>query len=355
MKVVAVECRRADLKISEPYTIAYESYDTAPNFFLRLDTDAGMSGYGCAAPDAHVTDETPEDVGKAFEGPVTDALLGADPLCRMRLLSPLREQIGQLPATLAAVDMALLDLLGRAAGLPVYKLLGGFRDCMETSVTIGILSERETVEKAVTLAAAGFRALKLKGGRHVDEDVARVIKVREAVGPAIALRFDANQGYTLEEASRFLERASSANLEIFEQPTPGGSPALMGSLHGGDTAVMADESLLTRADALYLAGEEMVDLINVKIMKVGGIDEALRITAVGAAAGVGTMVGCMDEAALGIAAGLHYALARPGVAYADLDGHLDLVDDPSAGCVILRDGVLYPADDAGFGCALRWP
>jgi len=204
----------------------------------------------------------------------------------------------------------------------------------------------------VAWVSRGFRALKLKGGRDVDDDVARVIKVREAVGAPIALRFDANQGYTLEQALHFLAGVAAADVEILEQPTPRETPSLMGSLLAGETAVMADESLLTRADALHLAGKELVDLMNVKIMKVGGIDEALRITAVGAAAGIGTMVGCMDEAALGIAGGLHYALARPGVAYADLDGHLGLVDDPSDGCVVLRDGTLYPADRPGFGCTL---
>ena len=350
MRITGLRAWPVTMRLEEPYAIAYDTLAATTNVFVALATDGPITGYGCAAPDEHVTGETPETVLKALSSVAEPVLRGADPLRAALLLEELRVAAANVPAALAAIDMALADILGKQAGVPVWKLLGGYRDRIRTSVTIGILPEAETVALARHWAGRGFSALKLKGGLDAEADAARVCKVREAVGGGVSLRFDANQGYTVEQALRFAERARVARLEMLEQPTPQAQPELLGQV-ARNTAVpiMADESLLSLADAYRLARDGLVGMFNVKLVKVGGIAEGLKISAVARAAGIEVMAGCMDESALGIAAGLHFALADSQVRYADLDGHLGLQGDPAAGAVLLRDGTLFPTELPGLG------
>ena len=161
---------------------------------------------------------------------------------------------------------------------------------------------------------------------------------------------DANCDWTVDQALQLIPALADLGLELIEQPLPRGKPDLLGRVtRGVPIPVMADESLMTLRDVFRLARRDLVDMVNIKLMKVGGIYEAMHINSVARSAGIEAMVGCMDEAALGIAAGLAFALSRPNVIYADLDGHLDLIGDPSSQAVILKDGWLYPSSEYGLG------
>lgn len=350
MKIKKINAYSVKMPLSEPYTIAHETFNHAINIFLEIYTDSGPVGYGIAAPEPSVTFETPKYVLEAVDMVVAPILLGKDPLRPVAILEKLKKNLSASPATLAMVDMALNDILGKRAGLPLFQLLGGYRTRMKTSITIGILPLQETLEKSQAYVKQGFKALKLKGGRDVNDDAEKILRIRELVGANIDLRFDANQGYTETEALTFIRMIESAKIKIIEQPTDRKKHALLGKLsRKTPVAIMADESLVNLRDAFRLVKDDLVDMVNVKLMKAGGIYEALQINAVAKAAGVEVMVGCMDEAALGIAAGLHFALARPNVVYADLDGHLDLLDDPTRGTVVLKNGYLYPSPEPGLG------
>jgi len=353
LRITRLEAWPVEMRLAEPYTIAYESVDRVTNLLVRMETSSGITGLGCAAPDEQVTGETPDGALRTMEDVVAPSVRGSDPLRSAMVLERLKGILGAQPSVMAAVDMALHDIMGRATGMPVWRLLGGYRDRFLTSVTIGILPLDETVQRARDWVGQGFRALKLKGGVDVEDDIARFLAVREAVGEKVELRFDANQGYDLEQSLRFVEGTRRAKLELLEQPTPRGQPDLLGRVTSDShIPVMADESLMTLRDAFRLARRDVVDMVNIKLMKVGGIAEALQINSVARSARYEVMVGCMDEMALGIAAGLHFALARPNVLYADLDGHIGLEGDPTEGAVIIRNGVLFPAPGPGFGVTL---
>jgi L-alanine-DL-glutamate epimerase-like enolase superfamily enzyme len=350
MKITKVEAIPIKMKLDEPYTIAYETVDSTTNVFLVLETNKGIRGFGCAAPDMEVTGESAETVIADCKNIIEPALHGVDPRRYIYQLDKFKDHLQKSPSAIAMVDMALFDILGKIASLPIYTMLGGFRERIKTSVTIGILPVKETVERAKTFAESGFKVIKIKGGIDVQEDIEKLFKVRESIGNKIDLRFDANQGYSVYESLKFVEETRKVKIELIEQPTPKGEPDMLGRVTNNvPIPVMADESLMNLRDAFRLARRDLVDTVNIKLMKVGGINEALSINAVAKAAGLEVMVGCMDESALAIAAGLHFALARPNVEYADLDGHFDLIDDPSDGAVILKDGMLYPTNLPGLG------
>jgi L-alanine-DL-glutamate epimerase-like enolase superfamily enzyme len=349
-KIKKLECWDVSMPLIEPYTIAYETITHAPNVLLSIVTDDGYSGYGCAAPDLEVTGESAQGLMHKFNEIALPYLEGKDPHQIARINADLRSMLPDSPSLMAMIDMALYDLMAKKAGLPVYKLLGGYRQSIPTSITIGILPVVETLDKTDEYIRKGFFIIKVKGGSDVEEDIQRIAAIRKKFGKETIIRFDANQGYTVQETIYFVKHTRDQHIEILEQPTHRYDLESLGrvtkELH---LPVMADESLLTLQDAFKLARNGWADMVNIKLMKVGGISGAMHINSVAKAAGMEAMIGCMDECELGISAGLHFALARPNVEYADLDGHLDLLDDPTSGCFTLKEGVLYPNDRPGLG------
>lgn len=350
MKITRVSHIRLDFDLAVPYTVAYETIHRTTNIILKIETDSGLTGWGCAAPDRAVTGETPGMVCDAVDGLIADLLCGHSPFQVARFIHALKGRTTRSSSAIAMVDMALHDLLARKAGLPLFQLLGGYRSSIATSITIGIVSLDETLARAEEHLKNGFDVLKLKGGKDVEEDIEKVLKIRERYGFGFALRFDANQGYSVEHSIQFMERVGNAGIEIFEQPTSRNKDSSLGmATRAAAVPVMADESIRTLADAFRLAASERMDMINIKLMKMGGIFESLHINSVAKAAGIEVMVGCFDECALGICAGLHFALSRANIEYADLDGHLDLIGDPFRDLFHLKNGVLYPSDQPGLG------
>lgn len=349
MKITKISYERLDLRLTVPYTIAYETISKTTNFILKVETDSKLVGYGCAAPDDTVTLETADQVEALIKDMIVPFLKGKNPFHFALLLQEIGQMLPTASSTLAMADMALHDLISKKAGVPLYQYLGGYRSSIPTSITIGILSPEETLREAKAFVRRGFGILKIKGGSNVEEDIDKMLRIHAAF-PQLKLRFDGNQGYSVSQALAFFEATSNIGIEIFEQPTRVGKEKRLGKVtQNTKIPVMADESLKTLKDMFRLARNERVNMINIKLMKVGGILEGMHINSVAKAANLEAMVGCIDECALGIAAGLHFALSRPNIRYADLDGHLEIANDPTAGMFTLRNGVLYPQEMPGLG------
>jgi len=351
MQIAKVQVIPVELSLRLPYrTARHPAIDRVTVVFVRVETRQGQIAWGCAAFDESLTGETLEDVVRACHA-CADRARDLNPLNTEYALDELAHCTQDAPSAQCAFDLAFHDLLGMAAGLPLYRLMGGYRDRIQTSVTISIAPVKESVELARDRARQGFRLLKIKGGLDPYEDVRRVQAIHEAL-PNLTLRLDADQGYTVQQALD-VARALSEKLEMLEQPTPAADlDALHKVTRHSPVPILADESVAGPASALKIAARKAADGMSVKLATCGGLRCARQVDTIARAAKMATMVSCVNEPALLTAAGLSFALSSPIVRYGDLAGHFDLVGDPTTPGFLLEEGWLIATDVPGLGCTV---
>jgi len=319
--------------------------------FVRLETRDGQVAWGCAAFDPALTGETLDQVTQVCQA-CADRAIDLNPLNTEAALAELFPLTENTPSARCAFDIAFYDLLGLAAGMPLHRLLGGFRHRIQTSITLSITPVQETVELARDRARQGFRILKLKGGLDPESDVQRVRAVHDAI-PDLIIRLDADQGYSVAQALD-VARALKDRIEMLEQPTPGADlQALSQVTQNSPVPILADESLTGPPSALEIVSSRAAHGLSIKLATCGGLHCARQVDTIARAAGMATMIGCINEPALLIAAGLGLALSSPNVGYCDLDGHFDLVNDPSQPGFFFQDGWLVARDMPGLGCTVE--
>ena len=348
MKIRSARARTEALALTRPYTIATATISAVEISVVELSTD-GLVGLGAASPAEHVTGES-DDACRAALGEL-DWLVGRDARALPQIAREVARRMPGTPAARAAVDIALHDLLAKKLGVPLVEMLGRAHEALPTSITIGIKPAAEALEEAREYLGRGFRVLKVKVGLSPEEDIERVRKLRELVGPGVTLRVDPNQGYTPKSLMLFEQRTASLGIEFLEQPLPSREVAALRALPAElRERVAADESLLDETDALELVRPSPAcGIFNIKLMKCGGIQPARGIARIAELAGVRLMWGCMDESRITIAAALHAAFASPATRYLDLDGSLDLERDVVSGGFTLQGGILRTVDAPGLG------
>lgn len=290
---------------------AHGDHTTSDYVIVLVRTDTPHVGLGEATVAARWSGETSPSCVAAINDLIAPVLIGLDPT-EVNKARALMDRVLKLnPFTKAAVEMALWDLSGKAAGVPVYQLLGGkVRDVIPTKMMISAYDPPRVRELAREFLDRGVRCLKVKVGLDVASDVARVAAVRDEAGPDVPITVDANCGWSVTTARRALEGLRPLHLLVVEQPIPPGDQAALAYLREvGGIPIMADESVFTLTDAWNVLRAQAADVISVYPGKNGGIAGSIEIAHAAQAAGVVCHVGSNLELGIGTAAMIHLAAA----------------------------------------------
>jgi len=352
MQITKADVTPVELKLSQPVRMAgYPVINQVTALFVRLQTKEGRDAWGCAVTHPELTGQKTEDVLIACQKGA-DLAPDLNPINLENSLARLSQIIDDFPAAMCAYDLALHDLLGVTAGMPLYRILGGYRNKILTSATVFLGTVQESVEQAQIRAKQGFRMLKIKGGLDPEEDVRRVQAIRRAL-PDLILRLDADGGYSVEQALD-VARVLGDHLEMIEQPTPAADlTGLRQVMRHSPVPVLADQSVKGPISALEIATHRYADGMSIKIATCGGLRCARQMDAIARVSHLTMMVSCVVEPALLISAGLSFALSSPGIEYADLDGYLDITNDPTIPGFQLEDGWLVATEVPGLGCIVE--
>ncbi|MCO1338938.1 dipeptide epimerase [Kocuria polaris] len=331
MKITGAKIALIELPLHEPFVVAYDTYDTMPSVILRLETDTGLIGYGESVPDGHITGETQRGVLETLAAELVPAVIGMDPRDITAIHQKLDRILKGCGAAKAAVDIACWDLAGKAAGRPVYALLGGRKAEQPTVARVmSILDPDVLARQAVEARAEGYRHLKMKLGGRDGLDIHRVRAVREAIGNDLGIRIDANQGWDdIATARRMIRDLEPFGIDWVEQPIPADDKDGFRLLRQHtDVELMADEAVVDSTDLLPFVRDRSVDMVNLKLMKSGGITPCHRLATQASLGGLRVQVGSMLETSIGSAAGFHLALSHPSIVSTELSGPLKFLQEP---------------------------
>lgn len=352
LKIIDIQVGDISLPLVRPFKTALRTVDAVNDVVVKVITDEGAVGYGEAPPTAVITGDIRGSILAAIDEYIRPNLLGMDIMDLDGIMAKLHGCLVHNTTPKAAVDMAVYDLWARAQGQPLYRLLGNARTEFKTDLTISVNPVEQMVADSLDAVAQGFDNLKIKVGKEGLADVERIAAIRDAVGPDVLLRVDANQGWTAEQSVDIITALEDRglNIELVEQPVP--AHDLEGMKFVADrveTPILADEAVFSPMDARRLLDMGAADLINIKLMKTGGIHGALEICKIAEEYNVECMIGCMLESRLSVAAAAHLAASQKVITRADLDGPSLCSMDPYTGGPVFDGPFIRMSGDIGVG------
>ncbi|QFT89805.1 L-Ala-D/L-Glu epimerase [Bacillus sp. THAF10] len=353
MIIEQLETFRTKVPLTKPFKTALRTVYHAEAVMVKITCDSRLIGWGEAPPTHVITGDSLDSIEYVVQHIFKPLLLNQSLLNYEPLLQQLHTAIIRNSSAKAAVDMAIYDCLAQYSKLPLYQYLGGAKTELETDFTVSVNSPQEMGEDALTYYKNGFNVLKVKVGKDdINLDMERIKEIRKRVGKHVKIRLDANQGWTAKEAISGIRKMEDLGLdiELVEQPVIADDlEGLKQVTDGVDTPIMADESVFTAQQALQVLKTRSADLINIKLMKAGGIFQAEKINQIAEAFGVECMVGSMIETRLGITAAAHFAASKTNVTRFDFDAPLMLAEDIVAGGIIYNGRKITFPQSAGLG------
>lgn len=352
MVIREIQIGRISLPLRHPFKTALRTVTAIEDVVVRVVADDGKVGYGEAPPTAVITGDTLGSIECAVRDFIRPALVGMEIENLDGVMTKLQACMVHNTSAKAAVDMAVYDLWGKCQGKPVYQLLGGARPSFQTDITISVNPVDEMVKDSLEAVQRGYGILKIKVGKDGTGDAARIAAIRAAVGPDVLIRVDANQGWTPKQSVAVISAMEDKGLdiELVEQPVKAADvDGLRYVTQRVQTPILADEAVFSAHDAIEILRTGAADLLNIKLMKTGGIWQALKICDAAEVYGAKCMIGCMLESRVSVAAAAHLAAGRSVVTMADLDGPSLCAEDPFTGGPRFDEATITMSDDPGIG------
>ena len=353
MKITDIELGMLRVPLKTPFKTALRTVDTVEDIVVLVRTDSGHTGHGEAPPTAVITGDTHGSIVEAIERHIKPRLIGQDISNLNHICGLIQNSMERNTSAKAAVEIAVYDLWGQLHGAPLYQMLGGGDPVITTDITISVDHIDKMVADSIAAVERGFDSLKIKVGKDIGLDIERVKAIHAAVEGRALLRLDANQGWTAKQAVYAMHALEDAGvlLELLEQPVKAadieGLKYVTERVH---TPVMADESVFGPSQVFDLIQRRAADIINIKLMKTGGISNAVRVADIAALYGVQCMIGCMLESAISVAAAVHLAVAKAdAITKVDLDGPSLSRFNPVQGGVVFNESEITITDAPGLG------
>ncbi|HEY9190306.1 MAG TPA: dipeptide epimerase [Sulfurovum sp.] len=352
MKIANIRTATLKAPLKTPFITSLRRVDTLEDLVVIIECDDGSVGYGEGAPTPVITGETMGSMISAIEY-LKPFILGLEIGEFDTILNNIHARILKNTTAKSALEIALYDLKAKAAKQPLYQMLGGAKRAFRTDITISMGAIDKMISDSLNAVRLGYDTLKIKIGDDPKKDIERVVAIHHALDPHIALRLDANQGWTAKESVTLLHALEKQGIiaEFIEQPVPAEDiEGLKYIKERVQTPLLADESIFSVKDARRVLEMQAVDYVNIKLAKTAGITQALELADLSKEFGVKCMIGCMLEGPISVAAGVHVASAKADViTMLDLDAVSLLASHPAKTSIVFNESEIILSEDDGVG------